>query len=424
MSAADVIIVGAGVAGLAAARRLHESGVRAVVLEAAERIGGRVFTIFPGGRGPIELGAEFVHGRPEPLTTFLQQHRLELEEVDGMELRSENGQLTSGGDFFPRVMELLDALRDSGADRSFAEFLETDGQRFSEETRKSAWEYVSGFHAADPRRISEHALAQSTASGERESSAEAFRLRTGYHGLVNVLAAGVEVHTGVPVNEVRWRKGEVTTVCADGQEWQSRALIVTVPLPAWARLRFSPELPNKQAALAKLAMGHVIRVSLDFEHPWWREVQAGKARGLSFLFSEHPVVPTWWSGMKHQPTLLTGWAASQRGTQLSQFPPDEITQQAIAALADLFAVPATEIRSQLRASHMRNWQTDPWIGGGYSYTLKGGAAAPRELARPVAGTVFVAGEATDFTGDNGTVHGAINSGQRAGRELLDAFQVR
>jgi phytoene dehydrogenase-like protein len=178
MPAAEVIIVGAGAAGLAAARDLRDAGITSIVLEASDRIGGRVHTIFPAGH-PVELGAEFVHGRPEPFTTFLEQHRLELEEVDGTMLRLGNGKLIPGGDFFPQVMKLLDSLRDSGADRTFAEFLETDGQKFDAETRQSAWEYVSGFHAADPTRASEHALARSTRTGERESSNEGCRLCRG-----------------------------------------------------------------------------------------------------------------------------------------------------------------------------------------------------------------------------------------------------
>ena len=103
----DVIVIGAGVAGLTAAAELASDVNSVTLLEASDRIGGRVHTIFPAEtNGPIELGAEFVHGTPEPFTSFLKEKNIALEEMGGRMLRSENGQLISGGDFFPRVMEI------------------------------------------------------------------------------------------------------------------------------------------------------------------------------------------------------------------------------------------------------------------------------------------------------------------------------
>lgn len=425
MPRVDVIVIGAGVAGLTAAAELAPHVDSVTILEAADRIGGRVHTIHPPeANGPVELGAEFVHGTPEPFTAFLKEKKFDLEEMDGRMLRSESGQLTSGGDFFPRVMELLDSLRDSGADRTFAEFLATEGQEFDEETRRSAAEYVSGFHAADPERVSEHAIAKSTRTGEREHSDDAFRLVRGYSQVIDAIAASLPKNVRLlhnkQVTHIDWRKHRVNVRAADGSTFLATAAVITVPLPIWDRITFAPELPPKRAALEKLAMGPVIRVSLAFARPWWHDVQQGKARDLSFLFSHHKLLPTWWSGLKSQPALLTGWSAAHRAAELSQLSPDAICNAALTALADNFAIPRREIEPLLRGYWTHNWQMDPHILGGYSYTLKGGTAAPRELAAPVEGTLFVAGEATDFTGDNGTVHAAFNSGRRAARELLEA----
>jgi monoamine oxidase len=321
-------------------------------------------------------------------------------------------------------MELLDSLRDSGVDRTFAEFLSTDGQRFDEETRRSAAEYVSGFHAADPARVSEHAIAKSTRTGEREHSEDAFRLVRGYSQVANAIAAtfpkNVHLHFGKQVTHIDWRKHHVTVRCAEGSTYSAEAVVVTVPLPIWDRITFVPDLPEKRAALEKLAMGPVLRISLAFAKPWWQDLQQGKAKDLSFLFSHHPLVPTWWRGLKSQPALLTGWSAAYRAEELSQLAPNAICDAALTALADNFAIPRRDIEPLLRGYWTHNWQTDPHILGGYSYALKGGSAAPRELARPVDATIFVAGEATDLTGDNGTVHAAFNSGRRAARELLES----
>jgi monoamine oxidase len=374
---------------------------------------------------PIELGAEFVHGKPAVLIRLIEQNGLELEELDGDDLRSEGGKLVSGGDFFRRVMKLLDRLRTEGADRTFAEFLETNDDDFDEETRKSAIEYVCGFHAAHPDRISEHALAKSTESGEREGSETAYRLLRGYNQITDTLhrrlSSRTQIRLNSPVTSIRWSRNHVE-VAADNATYTAKAVIITIPLPKWDSLKIEPDLPQKRAAREKLAMGAVIRVTLLFDRPWWHQVQDGKAKNLSFLFSHHPEFPTWWRGTSAQPNALTGWSAGARAEVLSSFSNEEICARAVSAIADIFSTSESLVHAQLTGAFTHNWQTDPYVGGGYSYTLKSGEAAPRMLAEPVEGTIFVAGEATDFSGDNGTVHAAIGSGMRAARELLDAFR--
>lgn len=425
MSAKDVIIIGAGVSGLTAAAEIAQHANSVTLLEASDRVGGRVHTLFPQeANGPIELGAEFVHGRPEPFTGFLKKHNIELEEMDGDALRSIGGKITAGGDFFPRVTELLDSLSETGADRSFAEFLATDGQRFDEETRRSAVEYVSGFHAADVERVSEHSIAKSTHTGEKEHSDRAFRLACGYSQVVAVLHASLPKNVALLLNkqvtEVHWRKHHVRIRCSDGSTYTADAAIITVPLPIWDRVSFDPEISHQRAALAKLGMGQVIRISLQFAQPWWQQAQRRIARNMSFLFSHHELMPTWWRGLRSQPSVLTGWSAARRAYELTQLSTEAICVAAITALADLFSLPRREIEQELRGYWTHNWETDPHVLGGYSYVLKDGEAAPRTLAQPAESTIFVAGEATDFSGDNGTVHGAINSGRRAARELFDS----
>ena len=423
MFEADVVVIGAGLAGLAAAAELDQAGLRVLVLEASGRIGGRVHTLKTDA-GPIELGAEFVHGNPALLTQLIEQNNLELEELDGDALRSERGKLVGGRDFFPRVMKLLDSLRTEGADRTFAEFLDAHNDQFDEETRTSAMEYVSGFHAAHPDRISEHALAKSTKTGEREGSETTYRLLRGYSQVTDLLHRRLSqqsvVRLNSPAKSIGWSPKRVEVVTGDGAH-TAKAVVITVPLPKWDDLALDPELPHKRAALEKLAMGAVIRVTLQFDRPWWHEVQNARAKDMSFLFSHHPDFPTWWRGTSAQPNALTGWSAAHRAERLSSLTDEQICIRAIAAISDIFSMPESSLRGYLTRAFTHNWQTDPFIGGAYSYVLKGGEAAPRMLAQPVEGTIFVAGEATDFSGDNGTVQAAIGSGLRAARELLDSL---
>ena len=420
MFSPDVIIIGAGVAGLAAAAELNRHGCSVLVLEASDRIGGRVFTHHEKDF-PVELGAEFVHGEPEVLTSLIRTNDRTLEEMDGRQLRSMNGELESGGDFFPKVMKLLGELRQDGADRSFAQFLREDAADADEETQRSAWEYVAGFHAADPEQISEHALARSTVSGEQEHSEEAYRLPGGYGQVVDILRAQLtqtEIQLRTQVKQIVWRNHHVEVRSADGPKFTAPKLIVTVPLPIWESLHFEPELPAKREALTQLAMGAVLRVSLQFDRPWWNDVQGESAKDFSFLFSHHDDFPTWWRGMKNQKNVLTGWCASHRAERLSSLDDATIAARAISALAEIFAQDRGTIQSYLRHHWLHNWQRDPHYRGGYSYVRKGGDTAAQRLAAPIDSTLFFAGEATDTRGDNGTVHGAIASGLRAALEVI------
>ena len=420
MSSPDVIIVGAGVAGLAAAAELNRHNVSVLLLEASNRIGGRVFTHHEKDF-PVELGSEFVHGEPEVLTSLIRANGRTLEEMDGPQLRSVNGKLEGGGAFFPKVMKLLDQLRQVGANRSFAQFLREDAADADEETKRSAWEYVAGFHAADPEQISEHALALSTVTGEQEGSEEAYRLVGGYTQIVDILRAQLtqtEIQSQTQVTHIAWRKGHVEVWSADGRKFMAPKLIVTVPLPIWESLRFDPELPAKREALTQLAMGAVLRVSLQFDRPWWNEVQEGKVKDFSFLFSDHDDFPTWWRGMKNQENVLTGWCASHRAERLSALDDATIAERAVSALAEIFGQDRGMIQPYLRQYWLHNWQRDPHYRGGYSYVRKGGDSASQRLALPINSTLFFAGEATDTRGNNGTVHGAIASGLRAALEVI------
>ncbi|HUQ80316.1 MAG TPA: FAD-dependent oxidoreductase [Gemmatimonadaceae bacterium] len=160
----DVVIVGAGVAGLAAARRLREGRASTVILEARDRIGGRIFTVRDERTpSPIELGAEFVHGTADEVVAIVRESRLVVCDIHGERWRAQGGKLTpiDDDDFWEqlgRVMRRLDPARTP--DRSFEEFLDAKpGGASLARARTVAREFVEGFHAADLSRISERSLA-------------------------------------------------------------------------------------------------------------------------------------------------------------------------------------------------------------------------------------------------------------------------
>src|SRR5918999_3331109 len=178
----DVAIVGAGVAGLAAMRALEERGIRTCVLEARDRIGGRIWTVRDErAPHPIELGAEFVHGSAPELLTFADDARALLYAIEGERWRSRGGRLGRLDDFWKRlhgVMRHLDARK---ADRSFADFLEeAPGGRSAADARALARTFVEGFHAADATRISVRALADGGSPSEDRDEQRQMRVLGGY----------------------------------------------------------------------------------------------------------------------------------------------------------------------------------------------------------------------------------------------------
>ncbi|MBK5186884.1 MAG: FAD-dependent oxidoreductase, partial [Gemmatimonadaceae bacterium] len=159
----DIVVVGAGASGLAAARALRERGVRVEVLEARDRIGGRIFTHRDArAPAPIELGAEFMHGSAPEVMAIVREAGLLAVDVNGDRWERRGRHRVPSGDFWGRlehIMSRMSASRDP--DRSFHEFLAASpgGRRFARD-RALAREFVENFHAADTLRISERALAK------------------------------------------------------------------------------------------------------------------------------------------------------------------------------------------------------------------------------------------------------------------------
>jgi monoamine oxidase len=439
----DVVVVGAGVSGLAAARALVAGGARVVVLEARDRVGGRVLTVHDGRSAmPIELGAEFLHGRAERAARIAREAGLLTMEVTGQSMQARGGKLKASDELeedIAPVMRKLDAERDP--DRSFADFLATrPGGPLRTGARRQARRWVEGFHAADARRISERALARQGEVDDPEES-RAGRVVEGYDQVPLHLAAalGDVVRLRRAVTRISWRRGEVEVdaQAARGrtETFVARAAIVALPLgilkapaDATGAVAFDPPLPSvTRGALDGLAIGHASRIVLLFREPWWTalEEQAGKSADLlaelSFLFTEDRQFPVWWTAFPARVPMLTAWCGGPAARRLAHRDDAEVAQEAIAAIARATGASTARVR-RLLVSHWRHdWDADPFSRGAYSYASVGGADAAKALAKPVARTLWFAGEALAGGSGEGTVHGAIASGEKAAREVLRAL---
>jgi monoamine oxidase len=437
-----VIIVGAGIAGLAAAEKLGQAEIPVVLLEARSRIGGRILTQYAEDIAyPIELGAEFIHGLPPETLEKLRDS--DLSEVEGQNWCA-SPQGLSPCSFFSQVDSILDAMDDSVPDESFLDFLEREFSNPShdaalDQAKRRAIGYVSGFNAADPGLVSVHWLVEEMRAEERIQGQRAFRTRNGYADLLNVYRRqigqyNVIIQTGVVVDSIAWKSGAVQIKASSESGpslFEATQVLVTLPISILQTTRqpgaveFVPPLPqSKLAALDKLEMGKVIRIVLRFRHRFWDPMPApgGKATlsDMGFLFSEDEFFPTWWTTMPRKEPLITGWATFRAAEKLSGKDDKAVIQRALQTLSRLLGVGVLNLESWLEAAYFHDWQTDPFSRGAYSYAKVGADGAQQALAAPVENTLFFAGEGTDTSGNNGTVHGAIASGQRAAREIIEA----
>jgi monoamine oxidase len=429
----DVVIIGAGVSGLAAAHELRESGRSVLLLEARDRVGGRAWTRHePDLSAPIELGAEFIHGRVPETFELLREVGKAALDTSGAHWTLRDGKLEQRTeDLFEHIQQAIEkshALDEP--DVPFDTWLSrSERYGLSAEARDMARTFVEGFDAADPARVSTHFVAREWGSGGLLDAPQ-FRPLGGYSSVLSALGGALDrermrVQLQTVVREVRWKRGSVeidATFLDQPFHVKAPRAIITLPLAVLqapvglqGAVRFTPELTSKRTALAGLAAGPVLKLSLQFRRAFWEDVAGGKYRDASFFHSAQTAFPTFWTTLPVRSPLLTAWVGGPKAAALSSAPVPEIVRQAMASLSTVFGGrPVGEF--ELEAAYLHNWQTDPFARGAYSYVTAGGGDARKVLARPIEGTLFFAGEATDED-EAATVGGALQSGARAAREV-------
>ena len=435
----DVIVIGAGAAGLAATDELLRAGRRVLLLEARDRIGGRIWTRRePDVAVPIELGAEFIHGHAAITRTLLQHAGAPVVDASDSHWSLRDGRLTQRAGFFGEIRQALahtDVL--TREDMSFAHLLERHlAGRLSPAARQWARMMAEGFDAADARRASARALAAEW-TGDTLGDAPQSRPRAGYQALVAALTAGwserpPRLLLQCPVRRLQWSKGKVEIAARwRGASFVARApcALITLPLGvlqsapgASGGVRFTPALEGKRDALKHLVSGPVVKLLLRFATPFWETRHGGRLRDASFFHTPHGAIPTFWTPAPARAPLLVAWAGGPRALRAGATPA-ALLRQALTSLATLFGQ-RPPLAEQLEACYYHDWQRDPFARGAYSYVTVGGSEARATLARPLAETLFFAGEACDTEGEGGTVTGALQSGVRAAHELLAAPRRR
>jgi monoamine oxidase len=297
---------------------------------------------------------------------------------------------------------------------------------------------VEGFHAAESERIGIHGLTAIEDASHPIDGDRAFRLRNGYDSITTWLhhqseATGGAIELEATVRDVRWQRSSVEVRLTAGDVHHGSAALITVPLSILqldptqeAAINFDPHLPTwKLNAIQGLEMGAALRVALHFTDRFWEKltlagVDERGLKNLGFIHYADVPLPTWWTTLPHHEAVLVGWAGGPDAKRLSSATDDEIVTNAVQSLSQIFSVTESELRSRITSSNFHNWGNDKYTRGGYTYLPVNGIEHQFNLAKPVNDTLFFAGEATSV-GNVGTVHGAIQSGQRAAREILTAL---
>ncbi len=422
MSNTDIIIVGAGASGLIAARRLAEAGNTVIVIEARTRIGGRAHTTFSKTGEVVELGAEFIHGDLPLTQELLNEASIPYHRTAGKFVSNKDGKFEEDeldDDYLPRVMDRLSELKEDMDIRSFLEH-EFPGDD-NAELRESTIAYVESYEAAEAGNTSSLALYKEW----QEEHDTVYRIEGGYGALTDSLyhqcvTAGCRFYFETPVKTISYAKDSVSIQTENGQTFTGRKCIITVPIGILkleanenGYIRFEPAIDNKLSAAKSIGYGPAIRFLLLFKEPFWEEYE----KNLGFVFGEEEVA-VWWTQQPTKNNLLVGWTAGPKAAAKKNMSDEDLLQQAVTSLANIFSKSIQEIKDLLEEWTVANWGQDPYSYGAYTYASMDAERYKKILKEPVLDTLYFAGEGVYIGDFIGTVEAALVSGQEVAERIL------
>ena len=415
-----IVVVGAGIAGLSAAWHLKQAGCEAVVLEARNRIGGRVWTNRDFADIPVEFGAELIHGCSPEVNTWHWVNKLGLKTLhwqkaadsmirleDGRWLTMQAARAASPDLDITRSWDLGD-VPEPDENEDLATYLKRIG------FNQTQLRYVQRSFANSEGDSMEflNAKAQTQFFTDLGSDEGDYRILDGYDAYYEKLAEGLDIRRNAVVKSIDW-SADVRVKTADGRIFTGDAAVITLPLGVLQakRVAFKPDLPRiKQAALAGLKMGPVMKMIYEFADPILDpSIGAIYAKG-------NP--PMWWSpscGREGGAVVWTAFFSGDYAREMLKLGEDAALQKGLNTLRQELG----RHNLSYKQACWVNWPQDEFALGGYSVCLPGHYQARVKLAQPTP-PLYWAGEATAPHHLTAMVHGAYASGQRAADEITKA----
>jgi polyamine oxidase len=430
-----IIVIGAGMAGIAAARTLHDAGHDVKILEGRDRIGGRTYTDHSLGVSN-DLGAAWIHGPiANPMTSFAKQFGVETAHTDfdnrtGTSLMAFNAdgspidtaQFTNGLRFYTAAYDRLFTsilYERPGKDvRSMADLYRCGlpGVEELNEVERKGFYYSSVVRVQYGDAADLHEIDWRLSNRYVKLPGGDLILHGGGFGrIVHGLAEGLNIETGVIVNAVEYGEDGVRIYTNRGEE-QCDRVVVTLPLGVLkaGRVAFFPALPvEKQAAIQRIGYGNYEKLALQFPTCFWPT----EPHRFSYMTDSDPELFTSWVNVAHYTgaPVLVAMHSGSRARHTNRWSDEKIIAEAMQVLRTLFGADAPDPSAYVRTG----WESDPFSLGSYSFSAVGGHLDDRQtLAASVADRLFFAGEATHpryFA----TVHGAWETGVRAAREVME-----
>jgi monoamine oxidase len=400
----DVVVIGAGAAGIVAARALHDARVSVVVLEARDRVGGRAWT-WHADDMPLDLGCGHLHSADEndwaklaPSLGFTVDQRPPSWARPAYEKNFQLHQQDDYWDAWERLYARIDAAAEQGSDARMSEFLEADG-RWNALLGAMAT-YINGAEF-DQMTVREYA--------RYHDSGMNWRVREGYGALVAAYARPLDVRLNCPATLVDHAGQRVRVTTPEG-EMSARAAIVAVPpgLLANETLRFAPTIPEKLDAAHNLPLGVADKVYLRVDDPGDLPVETRLFGATDTIETGNytlrpfgrPVIDGYFGGKFARALETEGQGAFAR-----------------FAIEQICAALGNDMRKRLHPVIESHWARDPWSLGAYSYGAPHAAATRAVLARPVNDRLFFAGEHCSDV-DFSTAHGAYRTGVKAANDVI------